>query len=194
MAVVAKALEVFEDRLLIGYDIGCTFDGTIKRSSLGPEFVRLKCRCIVNAFHGYSHSHSCQTVNHPSVIKGAGLEDFEGMERALSASNELAVITRYASKYHRRMHIDRHYAQWDDDKYANLGTMLYNNYRQALEILEEEVPLLEYWLAENGCREEDLDSWQQEESAYFATIGKVTEADQFAVEYVTRLREYWSME
>ncbi|RDX47631.1 hypothetical protein OH76DRAFT_1456691 [Lentinus brumalis] len=194
LAVVAKALEVFDDRLLIGYDIGCTFDGTIKRSSLGPEFVRLQCRCCVNAFHGYSHSHSCQTVNHPSVIKGAGLEDFEGMERAFSASNELAPITRYASKYHRRMHIDRHYAQWDEDKYANLGTMLYNNYRQALAILEQEVPLLEQWLRDNACQEQDLEAWQREEAEYFATIGKVTEVDQFAVEYVARLREYWALE
>ncbi|KAI0683812.1 hypothetical protein C8T65DRAFT_594666, partial [Cerioporus squamosus] len=194
LAIVAKALEVLDDRLLIGYDIGCSFDGTIKASSLGPAFNRLQSRCCVNAFHGYSHSHQCQTVNHPSVIAGAGLEDFETMERAFSASNELAPIIRYASKYHRRLHIDRHYVQADEDKYANLGTMLRNNYRQALEILDNDVPLLEEWLKQNDCREEDLEKWHKEEVDYFAAIGQVTEVDPVALEYVARLQEYWDLE
>ncbi len=116
------------------------------------------------------------------------------MERVFSASNDLAPIIRYASKYHRRMHIDRHYAQWDDDKYANIATMLLNNYRQALGILAEDGPLLEEWLKARGCREEDFVKWQEEEARYFATVGKVTEADEFAVEYVTRLQEFWDLQ
>lgn len=185
---------MFGERLLIGYDIGCTFNHTILESSLGPEFRRLKCRCCVNAFHGYSHSHTCQTRNHPSVIEGAGLEDFEEMERVFAASNDLAPITRYASKYHRRLHIDRHYQQWDEDKYANLGKWLYNNYRQALQVLDSDGPELQTWLQAQGLQEAALQQWQQEEAAYFADLGKTTAADAVAVEYVVRLRELWDLE
>ncbi|RDX50992.1 hypothetical protein OH76DRAFT_1455203 [Lentinus brumalis] len=194
LALVAKALDVFEDRILWGYDIGCTFNTTIAQSSLGPEFSRRGCRCCVNAFHGYSHSHSCQTINHPSVIPGAGLDDMEGMERLFSSSNELAPVTRYASKYHRRMHIDRHMYQWDEDKYANIATMLYNNLRQAFDILAKDAPVVEEWLQANGCTLADLELWETEEKQYFATVGKVTEADAVAVEYVSRLKDYWRLQ
>ncbi|RDX41997.1 hypothetical protein OH76DRAFT_1458975 [Lentinus brumalis] len=194
LAIVAKALDVFEDRILFGYDIGCTFNGTILASSLGPKFTSRGCRCCVNAFHGYSHSHSCQTINHPSVIKGAGLDDMEGMERIFSSSNELAPITRYSSKYHRRMNIDRHLYQWDEDKYANLATMLYNNYKQALDILANDVPVVDEWLVLNNCTLADLENWDKEEKTYFATVGKVTEADAVALEYVARLQELWRLQ
>ncbi|KAJ3861132.1 hypothetical protein EV359DRAFT_66742 [Lentinula novae-zelandiae] len=44
LAIVAKALGVLPPRWLMGYDIGCSFGGTILRSSLGPEFGKQKCR------------------------------------------------------------------------------------------------------------------------------------------------------
>ncbi|KAJ8463735.1 hypothetical protein ONZ51_g10067 [Trametes cubensis] len=60
IAMMAKALDVLGERLAVGYDIGCAFDGTIRRSSLGPRFTQLHSRMCVNAFHGYSHEYSCQ--------------------------------------------------------------------------------------------------------------------------------------
>ncbi len=133
-------------------------------------------------------------MNHPSVIQGAGLEDMEGMERLFASSNELAPVTRYSSKYHRRMHIDRHMSQWDEDKYANVATMLYNNLRQALEVLDKEVAVVVEWLKTNGCTLKDLELWDKEERHYFATVGKVTEGDAVAVEYVARLQDYWRLQ
>ncbi len=92
----------------------------------------------VNAFHGYSHNYACQAVFHPSRMVGMGLEDFETMERIFSTSNQLAGITRHMSAYRRRVYIDMFFKQWDEDKYLNLGLMLYNNYVQALGIVDSE--------------------------------------------------------
>ncbi|OSC99715.1 hypothetical protein PYCCODRAFT_1372708 [Trametes coccinea BRFM310] len=194
LAHVAKALAVLGPRLFIGYDIGCAFICTILASSLGLEFTRQGCRCSVNAFHGYSHSHQCQTKHHPAVIKGAGLEDFEGMERIFSGSNQLAPVIRYASKYHRRLFIDLYFKQWDEDKYANLAGMLYDNYRQALRIIEEEAPLVEQALQTLGCTLDDLAKWEQEEVQYFATLGKEDPRDVHATEYVRLLRQLRDLE
>ncbi|KAJ8454198.1 hypothetical protein ONZ51_g13169 [Trametes cubensis] len=194
LAIVAKALDVLGPKLLIGYDIGCSFGGTIKRSSLGPEFRRLEYRACVNAFHGYSHSHRCQTQHHPSVIEGTGLEDLETMERIFSASNQLASITRYASRFHRRVIIDMFFKQWDEDKYANLATMLLNNYRQALKTVDEESAAVNEALKVLQCTNDDLARWQTKEAAYFATVGTEDPANAAAVEYVTLLRELRNIE
>lgn len=42
-----------------GYDISCSFETTVKNSSLGPDFVAKKGRFCVPAFHGYMHNHVC---------------------------------------------------------------------------------------------------------------------------------------
>ncbi|KAI0648466.1 hypothetical protein C8Q79DRAFT_999796 [Trametes meyenii] len=194
LAVVAKILEVLGPRQLIGYDIGCVFGGTISRSSLGPEFRNLNCRCCVDAFHGYSHNHWCQTQHHPSVIEGTGIEDLGGMERIFSASNQLASVTRYASRYHRRMIIDMFFKQWDDDKYVNLATMLLNNYKQALKIIEDFLVEVDAALSRLGSSRDDLIQWQEEEAAYFANVGHERPGDIAAVEYVTLLRELRGIE
>lgn len=134
--MVAKALKVFPPCWILGYDIGCSFSGTIHRSSLGPEFKEKHCRTCVNAFHGYAHCALCQQVYHPLNIRGMGLEDLETLERLFSSSNQLASITRYMSPYRRRVFIDLFLQQWDREKYQNLATMIHNNYVQALDILE----------------------------------------------------------
>ena len=38
LAMVSKALEVLGPRWLMAYDIGRSFDGTTRNSSLGPEY------------------------------------------------------------------------------------------------------------------------------------------------------------
>ena len=41
--MVAKALEVFGERTLMAYDVGCNLDKTIDASSLGELFKELHC-------------------------------------------------------------------------------------------------------------------------------------------------------
>ena len=122
LAIVAKMLEVFGQDLALGYDIGCRFETTIKKSPLGPTAIALNHHCLVGAFHGHAHNRLCQTRYLATYVKGLGLEDLEGCERFFSKSNALASSTRYASVFHRRQAISE-YAMYMDkfDTYQNLG-------------------------------------------------------------------------
>ncbi|KAF6741184.1 hypothetical protein DFP72DRAFT_995472 [Ephemerocybe angulata] len=125
LSILNRALEVLGNGLLVGYDIGCAFEGTIKSTTLGTRFVESGSRCCVNAYHGYAHNYACQVKNHPNNIEGAGIEDLETMERFFSASNATAPVIRHASKYRRRMILDLFLKQHDKDKYATRDQAAY---------------------------------------------------------------------
>lgn len=189
LATLAKALDVVGERFLCGYDVGCSLDGTVSRSSLGERFAELKCRLCVNAFHGYSHEYSCQIRHHPNGIEGMGLEDLETMERIFSASNALAVIIRYASPYCRRVLIDLFFQQWDDEKYLNLGKMLYDNFRQALMIIKEQGIVVQEAMKSLGLKAEDLTLYAEEERTYISSLGKESAEDLHEIAYVEAMEE-----
>ncbi|KAL7280958.1 hypothetical protein ACG7TL_005907 [Trametes sanguinea] len=189
IAIVAKIMETIGGRNLFGYDIGCTFKVTILHSSLGEAFRASGSRFCVNAFHGYSHAYHCQVQNHPNTIKGAGLEDFETLERLFSDSNELAPVTRYASPYRRHVLMDMFFTHHDDEKYANLGLMIYNNYVQALEIITDQSPVLDEAMRSLGITADDLRSFRSEEHQYFSTLQDENPANIHAVAYVEALQE-----
>lgn len=142
----------------------------------------------MNTFHGYSHNWACQKQNHPNVIKGLGLEDLETLERIFSASNAVASLTRYATAYRRRVFIDMFFRQWDEDKYLNLGTMILGNYRQALTIIANDSLALNDTLTTLGITTMDLAQWQEEEVAFFSTLGKEKTWDVHAMAYVELLQ------
>lgn len=195
MAITARALQVFGQGLIEGYDIGCTFQKTIASSSLGDIAKAMGLRCCVNAFHGYSHNQVCQTINHPNIIEGTGIEDFETMERIFGGSNLLAPVTWYATAYRRRVLIDQYFRQWDEEKYLNLGLWLYKNYVQSLKIIREEGFALEEGMkALNIQSVEQLDEWHKTQVSYFAQLGKEPEWDVHAVAYVERLKEMREIE
>ncbi|KAI0363067.1 hypothetical protein BV20DRAFT_1040098 [Pilatotrama ljubarskyi] len=189
IAIVAKILMAIKERLLIGYDIGCTFTETMSRSSVGPAFAASGSRFCVNAFHGYSHAYNCQIRYHPNVIPGAGLEDLETLEKVFGDSNELAPVTRYCSPYRRHMFMDLFFRQRDDEKYANIGLMLYNNYVQALEIITEQTPILEEAMQSLGIKPEDLAAFGHEERQYFSTLQDEDPANVHLIAYVEALQE-----
>jgi len=194
LAIMSRALQVLGPRLLQGYDIGCVFQKTIASSSLGPLFTDTQSRCCVNAFHGYSHNFSCQVKNHPNTIEGMGLEDLETMERVFSSSNAVAGVTRYASAYHRRVFIDMFFQQWDNDKYQNLGLMLFNNYKQALSIISDDGVAVEEALQSLEIQPADLEIWHHEQMEFFETISEESPWDVHAVAYVELLQELNSAE
>jgi hypothetical protein len=189
LAMVAKVLEVLGERTLGAYDIGCGFSKTVLGSSLGPTFVDKQSRLCVDAFHGYAHNYICQSVHHPLVIEGAGLEDFGTSERIFSASNALAPVIRHASAYRRHAFLDLFFKQWDEDKYANLGTMILNNYRQAQHIISTESLALAEAKISLGIGDEDLDKWRREELEYLNNLGQEPESDVLAGTYVELLQE-----
>ncbi|KAF7970293.1 hypothetical protein HWV62_24418 [Athelia sp. TMB] len=189
LAHIAKCMDILEERLLVGSDIGCSLKSTIANSSLGAKFKQKQNRCCVNAFHGYTHNWACQKQNHPNVIAGLGLEDLETLERIFSASNAVAGVTRNATPYRRRVFIDLFFRQWDEDKYYNLSKLLYNNYRQALAIINCDAIALKDTLISLQATEADLDAWHEDEVAYFASKPRENEWDVYAIAYVGRLRE-----
>ncbi|EKM58490.1 uncharacterized protein PHACADRAFT_88841 [Phanerochaete carnosa HHB-10118-sp] len=194
LAIVAKALETMPDEWLAGYDIGCSVEITVKNSSLGPEYVKKHARMCVNAFHGYSHSHICQLRFHPNVIEGAGIEDFETMERVFSRLNDLAPVIRYASAYRRRLLIEAFLKQWDADKYLNSGDFILDNYTQALEIVDIEGQTLRQSMEQQGITAGDITRWRDEELAYFATLGDELDYDIHSTLYVELLQKLRDLE
>ncbi|TCD61105.1 hypothetical protein EIP91_009022 [Steccherinum ochraceum] len=190
LAIMSKVLSTLGPRMGCAYDIGCSFETTIKSSSLGPEFLRQQARCFVNAFHGYSHSYGCQIKYHPINIQGLGLRDLEDCERAFSVSNRLASHVRHATPYRRHVAITMHCEQNDEDKYGSAGLMLYNNYVQALCIIEDEGLAVEQAMAEMLVTEDDLVRFIEEEREYVTSLGKESSYDIHAVTYVETLQEY----
>ena len=89
------------------------------------------------------------------------------MERIYSSSNQVAGVTRYASAYHRRVFIDMFFQQWDADKYQNLATMLFNNYRQSLSIIKDEGTAVEEAVRGLGISSNDLETWHREQVSFF---------------------------
>ena len=192
--MVAKAMDTLGPSLLVGYDIGCVFGRTILSTSLGAKFRESGSRTCVNAFHGYSHNYKCQCKNHPNNIAGMGLEDLETLERIFSSSNSLAAVTRYASAYRRRLFIEMHFRQWDEDKYLNLATMLRNNYYQALEIINKDGSAVDEAKQSLGVTDGDLDLWKAEEEEYFQTLGHEPADRVHAIAYVEQLQKLRELE
>jgi hypothetical protein len=123
LAIVEKLLDVFGDGLGGGYDIGCKFKATLKNSPLGVRASELHHTCLVGAFHGHAHRRLCQLWHLATYVKGLGLEDLEGCERAFSKSNALASSVRYASVFHRLQAITTYFAHNDNfEVYQNLST------------------------------------------------------------------------
>ncbi|PSS29559.1 hypothetical protein PHLCEN_2v2950 [Hermanssonia centrifuga] len=166
----AKIMEVAGADTCGGYDIGCSFLATILSSSLGPEFKRLHSKMCVNVFHGYSHNFVCQSIHYPNVITGIGLEDLETLECMFSSSNQLASVIRYASVYNHCLFINVFFKQWDNDKYANLATMIYSNYVQALTIIKHDSPAMAEAMQVLGVQAGDLEKWETKEAGYLRTV------------------------
>jgi hypothetical protein len=145
-------------------------------------------RFCVNAFHGYAHNFACQKEFHPLYIPGVGLEDLETLERMFSGSNSLARQVRYASRYHRHLWIEEYFCQWDEDKYEQLGTFIFNNYVQALDVLKEE-SVLEEGLHELKLTEDDLVGFLNEERAYMLKPVEEAKVDVLKADYVIKLQQ-----
>ncbi|TFY56324.1 hypothetical protein EVJ58_g7712 [Rhodofomes roseus] len=107
----------------------------------------------------------------------------------LCTSNHLASITCYASAYSRWLLIDEYFSQWDDDKYATLSKNIYDNFRQACDIINTETPALSKAMTTLGINSEDLKQWYEEERHYFKNIGKETPWDVHAMAYVEALKQ-----
>ncbi|KAK0441211.1 uncharacterized protein EV420DRAFT_1769035 [Desarmillaria tabescens] len=161
LAIVGRLLEVFGDRLGIGYDIGCKFGSTINQSPLG-ELAKIKrFRVLV------------------SKIK----------------SNGLARGIRYASRFHRCQRITWYLKHVDRlDSFEHLSSFLCNNYRQALDIIDD-YPALQKSMQELGVTDEkEFEAWLSEEEAYLSGLQREPPEETIEMEYYTRLIHYYDVE
>jgi hypothetical protein len=211
LACVEKVLDAFGEGLGGGFDIGCKFKTTLNNSPLGPRAHELCHTCLVGAFHGHAHNRLCQLSHLATYVKGLGLEDLEGCERAFSKSNALAPSLRYASIFHQKQAISTYFEHNDVFKvYQNLSklyhdsamwrqcglslisvllaTFLLNNYKQALNILDKGPRALEQAMNDLHISDKKVfESWLEEERAYLRGLRKEPEEETLQMEYWQKL-------
>ncbi|KAG1785797.1 uncharacterized protein HD556DRAFT_1456348 [Suillus plorans] len=205
LATTNKVLDVYGLNGVTGYDIGCSYQKTVDASSISIKAHSNHHRFIVNSFHGHAHNRRCQLRFHPLYQHGLGLEDLETCERIFSASNAVAPIIRHASYFHWLQFIDLHFQQWDSDRYLELsmvlfkvlelvfdapilGKFLYNNYKQALGIIDDLSPAVKELKLALNISDGDFERWNMEELEFLETLTEETEEDIEAMTYVEALR------
>ncbi|KAG1857938.1 hypothetical protein C8R48DRAFT_748846 [Suillus tomentosus] len=182
LAVVSKLLDTFGKDLGGGYNVGCRFKTTLSRSSLGRRAHDLNHTSLVGAFHGHAHRRLCQLNHLTTYIDGLGLEDLEGCEHIFSKSNALAASVCYATIANYFQHND------DFEVYANLTTFLYNNYKQALNVLHDAHTTLPKLMAKLGVTDDNVfDTWLAEEHSYLMSLTQEREHETLHMEYWQRL-------
>ncbi|KAJ3003115.1 hypothetical protein NUW54_g1805 [Trametes sanguinea] len=166
LATVAELQNTLGQDLMIAYDIGCDFSKAIDDSSLGPQARALRIRFCVNAFHGYSHSYNSDQISSLWWFGTPGMP--------------LVTGDGYINQYFR---------QWDHEKYSNLGLMLYNNLRQALDIIQSQSLVLEQALESLQLSLDDLKRFSNEERIFFLQLRDEEDDNLYAVAYVEALQE-----
>ena len=189
-----KLLRTQQRRGMFAYDIGCNFEGTIKNSSLGPLFAECEGRFCVPAFHGYSHNYICQLTFHPNILTGFGIEDAETMERGFSGSNAVAAITRFASIFRRQLAIETYFKHADEEKYMHSGRFILDNYAQALDIIDDDTPLVDAALVSLGIKEDEILVMAEEERHFFAHLDDEEPYNVHELAYVEALLEFYELD
>ena len=87
-----------------------------------------------------------------------------------------------------------HFKQWDKDKYANLATMLRNNYYQALNIIKDDGHAVNEAKRSLGVTDEELELWKAEQEEYFLTLGNEPESKVRTIAYVELLQKLRQLE
>ncbi|KAG1813901.1 uncharacterized protein BJ212DRAFT_1447699 [Suillus subaureus] len=194
LATTNKILNVYSLNGTTGYDIGCLYSKTVAASSISLKASANHHRFLVNLFHGHAHNCQCQIQYHPLYQKGLGIEDLEMCEQIFSGSNAVAPVVRHVSYFHWLQFIGLHFDQWDLDKYSELSKFIYNNYKQALHIINELSPAVEELKAQLSLTDVDFEKWNTEELEYLQALTIETEEDVEKMTYVEALESLVSAE
>jgi hypothetical protein len=71
---------------------------------------------------------------------------------------------------------------------GNLGRFIYNNYRQALDRIRENVPLLNSLLSRNSLHEDAIERWLEDEREYLENPPQANDGIVHSVEYLKLLQ------
>ncbi|KAG2746298.1 hypothetical protein P692DRAFT_20739596 [Suillus brevipes Sb2] len=75
----------------------------------------------MGSFHGHAHNRRCQLDWHQMYIEGTGMTEGEECKHVYWSLNNLTQSTRHVSTFHCHQTIKKHFAFWDQDKYASLS-------------------------------------------------------------------------
>ncbi|KAG1767502.1 hypothetical protein EDD22DRAFT_978132 [Suillus occidentalis] len=172
LATANKLIDVYGANGVTGYDIGCSFSKTIAASSVADK--------VKKANHRF--------VYHTLYQKGLGIEDLETCERVFAGSNAVAPLIRHASYFHWLQFIDLQFDQWDLDRYQELSQFLYNNYKQALHVINELAPVVQELKQHLDLSDADFEQWNIEELQYLEALAAEPEYDPEKIAYVEALQ------
>ncbi|KAG2029849.1 hypothetical protein BDR03DRAFT_1041183, partial [Suillus americanus] len=189
LATINKLLDVFGDNQAIGSDIGCSLSKTVAASSIRDKAFNHKLSLSVNAFHGHAHNRKCQLQYHPMYLRGFGLEDLETCECIFASSNAAASLIRHASHFHYSQFLDLHFDQWDMDKYLELSHFIFNNYKQAVTLIDDFTKELDAYRLSFPDQAMDFETWVTKELAYLESVASEPARDALAVDYVEALEK-----
>ncbi|KAG2042380.1 hypothetical protein BDR03DRAFT_1006782 [Suillus americanus] len=189
LATINKLLDVFGDNQAIGSDIGCSLSKTVAASSIRDKAFNRKLSLSVNAFHGHAHNRKCQLQYHPMYLRGFGLEDLETCECIFASSNAAASLIRHASHFHYSQFLDLHFDQWDMDKYLELSHFIFNNYKQAVTLIDDFTKELDAYRLSFPDQAMDFETWVTEELTYLESVASEPARDALAVDYVEVLEK-----
>ncbi|KAG1751317.1 uncharacterized protein EDB91DRAFT_1078128 [Suillus paluster] len=158
LATTNKVLDVYGLDGVMGYDIGCSYQKTVDASSISAKARSNHHRFIVNSFHGHTHNRRCQLQFHPLYQHGLGLEDLETSSTFIFSNG------------------------------IPIGTFLYNNYQQALAIIDDLSPAVEELKLALKISDGDFERWNMEELEFLESLTEETEEDIDAMTYVDALQ------
>ncbi|KAG1765892.1 hypothetical protein EDD22DRAFT_774562, partial [Suillus occidentalis] len=173
IATVNKLIDVYGPNGVTDYDIGCSFSKTVAASSIANKVKRLNHCFIVNSFHGHTHNRRCQLQYHTLYQEG---------------SNAVAPLIHHASYFHWLQFIDLQFDQRDQDRYQELSQFLYNNYKQALDIINDVTPAVEELKVQLDLTDADFQCWNVEELEYLTSLASEVEYDSQKTAYVEALQ------
>jgi hypothetical protein len=86
-----------------------------------------------------------------------------------------------------------HLVWTEDGRYGilikDLGRFIYNNYRQALDCIRKNTPLLNSLLSRNSLREEAIERWLEDEREYLKNPPQANDGIAQSVEYLKLLQK-----
>lgn len=206
-------LDTYGEDQTIGYDIGCVFAGTLKRSSFGDEATRRSLQIIVDAFHCWAHNRTCQCVYHPLYNPKLGLEDFATNERLFSVLNACARVTRHMSNYRWKQTIHMQVRQINEERYESSGKLdgylqcsrtklslsanfIYGNIKQAISIINDYSAELDVFTVDGQpITDSTFPAYLAEELRFLRTaVRKEPWEKTMRVHYAEALHKFWKQE
>lgn len=127
LAMMSKILSIFCERVGLGYDIGGSFAAIVLKSSLSNEVRRKALRLVVNAFP-FTVMHTIGLVSYASTL-------FFTLQALVSRTSRLVSVSSLHSMglllppvmrlFHRHQAIGGFARRWDEQKYQELGQLIY---------------------------------------------------------------------